>query len=50
MDYKFYGDKTQDAICQCDTGYHFENEDQRACVPNIECGKGYGQGAYGKSS
>jgi len=48
MRYKFYGDKTLDAICECEIGYHFENEDQRACEPNKECGKGHGQGEFGK--
>ncbi|XP_045163108.2 uncharacterized protein LOC123527594 isoform X3 [Mercenaria mercenaria] len=47
MKFKEYGDKTRDAQCVCDLGYHFENEDQRACVPNKECGKGYGQGIFG---
>lgn len=48
MDYKDHGSTTKDADCQCQDGFHFENEDQRACVPNRECGKGYGQGDYGK--
>ncbi|XP_025083548.1 uncharacterized protein LOC112557748 [Pomacea canaliculata] len=47
MDYKDHGSTTKDADCQCQDGFHFENEDQRACVPNRECGKGYGQGDYG---
>ncbi|PVD35590.1 hypothetical protein C0Q70_02553, partial [Pomacea canaliculata] len=46
MDYKDHGSTTKDADCQCQDGFHFENEDQRACVPNRECGKGYGQGDY----
>lgn len=50
MKYKVYGDKTRDAECECEPGYHFENEDQRACVPNKLCGKGYGQGNFGKEN
>ncbi|XP_052286324.1 uncharacterized protein LOC127882005 isoform X3 [Dreissena polymorpha] len=46
MKYKQIGDKTKNAECECELGYHFENEDQRACVPNKECGKGFGQGVY----
>ncbi|XP_060605713.1 uncharacterized protein LOC132758181 isoform X2 [Ruditapes philippinarum] len=47
MSYKDYGSKTHDAECVCDLGYHFESTDQRACVPNKVCGKGYGQGSFG---
>ncbi|KAL8591655.1 hypothetical protein ACOMHN_056771 [Nucella lapillus] len=47
MGYRNHGSTTKDADCQCSQGYHFENVDQRACVPNQECGRGYGQGEYG---
>ncbi|XP_041378083.1 uncharacterized protein LOC121390356 isoform X2 [Gigantopelta aegis] len=47
MEYKDYGSKIKNADCQCFKGYHFENEDQRACVPNRVCNKGYGQGLFG---
>ncbi|XP_076472617.1 uncharacterized protein LOC143302016 [Babylonia areolata] len=47
MRYKDHGSTTKDADCACMEGYHFENVDQRACVPNQKCGKGYGQGEYG---
>lgn len=47
MKYKEHGDKTRDAECECELGYHFETEDQRACVPNKKCGKGFGQGNFG---
>lgn len=47
MEYKSHGSTIQDSDCACVTGYHFENEDQRACVPNRECEKGFGQGEYG---
>ncbi|KAK7497929.1 hypothetical protein BaRGS_00010800 [Batillaria attramentaria] len=47
MRYKDPGSTTKDADCECVEGFHFENEDQRACVPNRPCGKGYGQGSYG---
>ncbi|XP_052821473.1 uncharacterized protein LOC128246942 isoform X5 [Mya arenaria] len=46
MKFAEYGDKTRNAVCECDLGYHFENEDQRACVPNKDCGKGFGMGVY----
>ncbi|XP_050412821.1 uncharacterized protein LOC126827483 isoform X3 [Patella vulgata] len=46
-EYASYGDTVTDAHCKCMKGFHFENEDQRACVPNRECGKGYGQATYG---
>ncbi|XP_021369911.1 uncharacterized protein LOC110460945 isoform X8 [Mizuhopecten yessoensis] len=48
MTYKDYGSTIRDADCKCRPGYHFENIDQRACVPNKVCDKGYGQGDYGK--
>ena len=48
MRYKDHGSTTRDADCECNEGFHFENVDQRACVPNRECRKGYGQGEYGK--
>ncbi|XP_052832999.1 uncharacterized protein LOC106871338 isoform X3 [Octopus bimaculoides] len=47
MKYQHHGSTVRDADCMCFEGYHFENEDQRACVPNRECDKGYGQGPYG---
>ncbi|XP_076451839.1 uncharacterized protein LOC143287607 isoform X2 [Babylonia areolata] len=47
MRYKDHGSTTRDADCKCDAGFHFENVDQRACVPNRYCSKGYGQGEYG---
>lgn len=47
MVYKEHGSTTRDADCDCDRGFHFENVDQRACVPNRYCPKGYGQGEYG---
>ncbi|ESO99534.1 hypothetical protein LOTGIDRAFT_231120 [Lottia gigantea] len=47
QDFADYGSTVADAHCKCTDGYHFENEDQRACVPNRVCGKGYGQGTYG---
>ncbi|KAL5013201.1 hypothetical protein ScPMuIL_007471 [Solemya velum] len=47
MEYRHGGTTTKDAQCQCKSGYHYENDDQRACVPNRLCGKGYGQGEYG---
>ncbi|KAL8568037.1 hypothetical protein ACOMHN_000261 [Nucella lapillus] len=47
MLYKDHGSTTRDADCACAKGFHFENEDQRACVPNRHCNKGYGQGEYG---
>lgn len=47
MEYKSHGSTIQDSDCACVSGYHFENEDQRACVPNPECEKGFGQGEYG---
>ncbi|XP_071109093.1 uncharacterized protein [Haliotis cracherodii] len=47
MKYSNYGSTVKDAICECNPGYHFENEDQRACVPNRDCDKGFGQGEYG---
>ncbi|KAL3862773.1 hypothetical protein ACJMK2_008721 [Sinanodonta woodiana] len=47
MKYKELGSNIKDAVCECDTGYHFENIDQRACVPNKICPKGFGQGPYG---
>ena len=46
---KDHGSTTRDADCECVEGFHFENVDQRACVPNRSCSKGYGQGEYGKS-
>lgn len=49
MRYKDHGSTTRDADCECVEGFHFENVDQRACVPNRSCSKGYGQGEYGKS-
>ena len=48
MQYKDPGSKIKDAECKCEEGFHFENEDQRACVPNKICAKGYGQGLFGK--
>lgn len=48
MHYKDHGSTTKDADCECNEGFHFENEDQRACVPNRECDKGYGQGEFGR--
>ncbi|XP_069118869.1 uncharacterized protein [Argopecten irradians] len=48
MTYKDYGSTIRDADCKCSPGFHFENIDQRACVPNKVCDKGYGQGDYGK--
>lgn len=47
MKYAKYGDRVSDAECECEPGYHFENEDQRACVPNAKCKKGYGQTTFG---
>ena len=47
MRYKDHGSTTRDADCECAEGFHFENVDQRACVPNRSCSKGYGQGEYG---
>ena len=48
MSYTDPGSKIKDAECQCDEGFHFEAEDQRACVPNKVCPKGFGQGLFGK--
>ncbi|XP_070207352.1 uncharacterized protein [Littorina saxatilis] len=48
MRYKDHGSTTHDADCDCLDGFHFENEDQRACVPNRYCEKGYGQSEYGR--
>lgn len=47
MRYKDPGSTTRDADCDCEDGYHFPNEDQRACLPNPLCRKGYGQGKFG---
>ena len=47
MSYADYGSTTRDAICKCLPGYHFESTDQRSCVANSECSKGYGQTQYG---
>lgn len=47
MQYKDPGSKIKDAECKCEDGFHFENEDQRACVPNKICPKGFGQGLFG---
>ncbi|KAH9515584.1 hypothetical protein Btru_011485 [Bulinus truncatus] len=47
MKYAFVGSSVQDARCSCDDGYHFPNEDERACVPNTECPKGTSPGTYG---
>lgn len=47
MLYKRGGSTTEDAHCKCKNGFHFENKDQRACVPNKDCDKGWGQGEYG---
>ncbi|XP_055864714.1 uncharacterized protein LOC106058383 isoform X2 [Biomphalaria glabrata] len=47
MKYADMGDTKRDASCMCDDGYHFPNEDQRACVPNVECQKGTAPGLYG---
>ena len=47
MSYADYGSTTRDALCKCLPGYHFESTDQRSCVANSECSKGYGQTEYG---
>lgn len=48
MRYADYGSTVRDAVCACMEGYHFPNEDQRACVPNKLCPKGTAPGIYGK--
>ncbi|KAK3105348.1 hypothetical protein FSP39_023184 [Pinctada imbricata] len=48
MRYADVGSTIRNADCSCKRGYHFEGNDQRACVPNRECDKGYGQGLYGQ--
>ncbi|XP_052083299.1 uncharacterized protein LOC127720635 isoform X5 [Mytilus californianus] len=47
MRYRDYGSTTRDAMCKCEPGYHFESTDQRACVQNNYCDRGYGQTDYG---
>ncbi|BFZ23209.1 hypothetical protein BsWGS_26248 [Bradybaena similaris] len=47
MRYAYNGTAVRDAVCACMEGYHFPNEDQRACVPNKECPKGTAPGIYG---
>lgn len=48
MRYRDYGSTTRDAMCKCEPGYHFESTDQRACVQNNYCDRGYGQTDYGE--
>ncbi|CAG5117995.1 unnamed protein product, partial [Candidula unifasciata] len=47
MRYADHGSTVRDAVCACVEGFHFPNEDQRACVPNKECPKGTVPGIYG---
>ncbi|XP_064611269.1 uncharacterized protein LOC135475342 isoform X2 [Liolophura sinensis] len=48
MEYKDFGNTIKDAECSCVKTHHFEGDDQRACVPNQICDKGFGQGTYGQ--
>ncbi|XP_005111757.2 uncharacterized protein LOC101859829, partial [Aplysia californica] len=47
MYYLDEGSTTRNANCACIDGYHFPNEDQRACFSNPICQKGYAPGMYG---
>ncbi|CAG5131107.1 unnamed protein product, partial [Candidula unifasciata] len=47
MDFADVGSTVRDATCVCDEGFHFPNEDQRACVPNKRCPLGTAPGVYG---